>query len=134
MTLTSHAQVKASQLVARQRVCTALEHHGAGAVPVHDVLNDGAENVAELDVANTIAKGHVDRVALALLDANVAYVTRSGEKVTKLVERSGHDSVGGVEGLLNTVSVVDVNVNVEDTKVDPAKRCEKRNSRTQDGE
>jgi hypothetical protein len=34
------------------------------------------------------------------------------------VEGHGHDAVGGVEGLLDAVAVVDVNVDVEDARVE----------------
>ena len=36
------------------------------------------------------------------------------------MERDSHDSVGGVEGLLHTVTVVDVDVNVQHPLVVPA--------------
>lgn len=35
------------------------------------------------------------------------------------MERARHDTVGSVKGLLDTVSVVDINVNVENARVDP---------------
>ena len=38
-------------------------------------------------------------------------------KVSKLMERHGHDPVGRVEGLLDSVAVVDVDVDVEDASV-----------------
>lgn len=34
------------------------------------------------------------------------------------MEGDGHDAVGGVEGFLDTISVVDVNVDVEDAWVE----------------
>jgi hypothetical protein len=34
------------------------------------------------------------------------------------VEGDGHDAVGGVEGLLNTVAVVDIDVDVENARVE----------------
>jgi hypothetical protein len=30
------------------------------------------------------------------------------------VERNSHDTVGGVESLLNTITVMDINIDVED--------------------
>ena len=42
-----------------------------------------------------------------------AYLTGSGEKVVAIfMKRDGHNSVGQVEGFLNTVSVMDVYVDV----------------------
>lgn len=44
-------------------------------------------------------------------------VSSAGEVLAVLVERHGHDAVRGVEGLLHAVSVVDVNVNVQNPLV-----------------
>ena len=50
-------------------------------------------------------------VVLALLDADVLDVARAWkEEVAELVEGDGHDAVGRVEGLLDAVAVVDVDV------------------------
>jgi hypothetical protein len=40
-------------------------------------------------------------------------VTCSREVFAKLVEGDGHDAVGGVECLLNAVSVMNINVNIQ---------------------
>jgi hypothetical protein len=37
-------------------------------------------------------------------------MTRAGEIVTELVKRGGHNSVGDVERLIHTISMVDINV------------------------
>ena len=41
--------------------------------------------------------------------------TRSGKEVAVFVEGDGHDTVRVVEGLLHTVSVVDIDIHVEDS-------------------
>ena len=52
-----------------------------------------------------------------LADPAVVDVAGSGEKVAEFVERSGHDTVVGVEGFFDAVAVVDVDVDVEDAFV-----------------
>ena len=46
-------------------------------------------------------------------------VTSPRKVFTVLVERHSHDSVSGIEGLLDTITVMNVNVNVENTLVVP---------------
>lgn len=50
---------------------------------------------------------------------NVLEVPRPGEELAVLVERAGHHPVGRVEGLLDAVAVVDVDVDVQDAGVVP---------------
>lgn len=50
-----------------------------------------------------------------------ANITGAGEELSEAVERARHNTVGRVEGLLDTVTVVDVDVNVEHTGVDAQK-------------
>jgi hypothetical protein len=42
---------------------------------------------------------------------------RTWEELSILVEGHGHDTVGAVEGLLDTVTMVDVDVDVQHTSV-----------------
>lgn len=49
--------------------------------------------------------------------ATHADITGSGEEFTETVERGGHDTVCRVECLLHTVAVVDIDVNVQHTRV-----------------
>ena len=114
-----HAQVERAELVARERVGAALEDDGARAVPVHDVLQDGAEHAAVAVVVDAVLERVVDGVALAAPLALVALGARAGEEVAELVERGRHDAVGRVEGLLDAVAVVDVDVDVQDARVVP---------------
>jgi len=116
--VTAHAQVEAAQSISRQTVASTLQHHSLGAVPVHDVLNDGLEDGLVRDVVDSIPKRKIDRVVLARPDADVAQLARTREVFAVLVERDGHDAICGVEGLLDAVAVVDVDVDVEDSLVE----------------
>ena len=110
-------QIEAAQAITSQRIGTTLENNGARTVPHHDVLNDRFKDGMVTGIIDTVTQGHIDRVVLALAVANVADVSGPGEKLAELVERHGHDSVGRVEGFLDAVSVMHVNVNVQDSIV-----------------
>ena len=51
-------------------------------------------------------------------------VSSAREVLAVLVEGHGHDAVGGVEGLLDPIAVVNVNVNVENTLVVPGSQSD----------
>ncbi len=55
-----------------------------------------------------------------VLRAVVLEPARAGEELVRLVlvERDGHDAVGGEEGLLDAVAVMHVNVDVQHARVD----------------
>ena len=42
----------------------------------------------------------------------------SGEEIAKFVEGDGHHTVGGIEGFLDAIAVVNININVQNTSVD----------------
>ena len=55
----------------------------------------------------------VRRAHFALRGAHVLHVARAREVLAKLVKGEREHAIGGVEGLLDTVAVVDVDVDVE---------------------
>ena len=56
---------------------------------------------------------------LPLPHPSIPEFSRSREELSVLVQRDGHDSIGRVEGFLDSVSVVNVDVDVEDSFVVP---------------
>ena len=110
-------EIEAAEAVAGEGVGAALEDDGGGLVGLHDFLHDGLEDGLVGVVVDAVADGEVDGVVLAAAGADVLEVAGAGEVLAVLVEGDGHDAVGGVEGLLDAVSVVDVDVDVEDALV-----------------
>ena len=54
---------------------------------------------------------------LALTDTNIAEFASAREEFAVLVKRDGHDAIGGVESFLNTITMVNVDVNVENALI-----------------
>lgn len=55
---------------------------------------------------------------LALADADIAKLTGAGKVLAVLVERYSHDPVGRVKSLLDTITVMDIDVDIEDALVE----------------
>jgi hypothetical protein len=82
-----------------------------------DRLKDGLVS----RIINTISKREVDSIVLASAYANIPKLTSTGEVLAVLVERDSHDPVGSIERFLNTIAVVNVNVNVENSLLEAEK-------------
>lgn len=113
--VTSHAEVETSQAVARQAVATALENNGLRPVPLHDSLDDRLEDTLVGDIVNAIAEREVDGIVFSLANANVAQFASAGEVLSVLVEGDRHDTVRGVECLLDAIAMMDINIDIENT-------------------
>jgi hypothetical protein len=111
--MTLNAQLEAPQPVPAERVGPALQHDGSRLEALHDLGDDWAEDRVVSGVVHAVVQRHVDRVALALLVATVLHIARAREVLAELVKGAGHHAAGGVEGLLDAVAVVDVDVDVQ---------------------
>lgn len=90
-----------------------------GPDPVFGTATHRFEHAPVVLVVDAVPQRNVDSVVAALAIADVFEVSRSGEKLAVLVKRGRHDTIGRVERLLDSVSVVDVDVDVEDSRVIP---------------
>jgi hypothetical protein len=109
----THAQVEAAQTIARETVSATLQDHGLRLVVVHHRLDDGLEDGLVRVVRDAITEREIDSVVLSNTDADIPKFAGAWKVLSVLVERAGHDTVGGVEGLLDTISVVNVDVDVQ---------------------
>lgn len=116
-----HAQIEASKPVAGETVASALEHDGFWAVVGHDRLDDWLEDVAVGLIGYAVAQREVDRVILAGANTNVTQFTSTGEVLAILMEGHSHDTIGRVESLLDTISMVHVDVDVQNALLVPQK-------------
>ncbi len=119
-----HPQVEAPEAIAGQRVGAALQGDGGRPVALVDGANDVLEEGLVLFVRDAVLQRHVDGVVgprvVLVLGAVVLEPARAGKELVRLVlvERDRHDAVGGEEGLLDAVAVMDVNINVQHARVD----------------
>jgi hypothetical protein len=113
--MSSHAEIKAAEPVARKTVATTLQHNGFGLEVIHYSLDGRLEHALVCLVRDAIAEWKVDGIVLASANADVAQLASAGEVLAVFVERDSHYTVGGIESFLNAVAVMYVNVNVEDS-------------------
>mmetsp|Transcript_9054 Transcript_9054/g.30018 ORF Transcript_9054/g.30018 Transcript_9054/m.30018 type:complete len:336 (+) Transcript_9054:57-1064(+) len=111
-------QIPAADPVARQRVGAAAQHHRRRLEVLHHLVHDRDEDALVSRVVHSRQQRKVERVVLAGLGTQVVGMPSAGEEVAaRLMEGECHDAVGEVEGLLDAVAVVDVNVHVQHARV-----------------
>mmetsp|Transcript_20578 Transcript_20578/g.48498 ORF Transcript_20578/g.48498 Transcript_20578/m.48498 type:complete len:426 (-) Transcript_20578:122-1399(-) len=115
--VTLHGEVEAPEPIARQRVRPALQHDGARREHLHDLPDDGTEDALVGLVVHPVVQREVDGVVLPVRVTDVVDVPGAREVLPELVKGARHDAVRRVEGLLDAVSVVDVDVDVQDPLV-----------------
>lgn len=117
----SHAEVEGTQPVSRQAVTAALKHNGFWPVPVHDGLDHRLEYALVRFIGDAIPKREIHGVVFSISDTDVAKLSSPREVFAIFMEGRGHNAVGRIEGFFDTVTMVDVDVDVEDTLLETEK-------------
>lgn len=86
---------------------------------LHNGCDDRLEYALVALVGDAIPQGKVDCVILALAKASVAQLARARKEFAVLVKATCHDAIRRVEGFLNTVAMMDVDVDVEHSGMIP---------------
>jgi hypothetical protein len=110
---TLDTQVEAPQPIPAETVRPSLQENGIRVEGLHDVVQHYAMDIPEIGVVEALVEGEVDTVVGALLIADIVDVAGSWEVLLELVEGACHHSICQVEGLLDSVSMVDIDVDVE---------------------
>ena len=90
-----------------------MQKNGFRSEVFDDFGDDWLEDHLEAFVIKSFIEREVDSMIGARIFSDVIDVAGSWEVVLELVEGGGHDSIGQVEGFFNTVSVMDINIDVE---------------------
>lgn len=116
-----HTEIEAAKPVARKTVATTLQHNGFGLEMIHYSLDGRPEHAPVGFIGDAVAERKVDRIILTSANTNVAQLACAREVLAVFMEGDSHYTVGGIEGFLNAVTVMDVDVNVEDSLLVPKK-------------
>lgn len=114
--MSRHRQIERSQSITPQRIRSALKDNRTGSEGRDSWFHDCLEESEVALVVDSILERYVEREVFAesvsyLVDGSGSWKEVSGV----LVEGDGEDSIRLVEGFLNSISVVDVDVDVEDS-------------------
>ncbi len=90
-------------------------------VVLHDTFDDGFKDCFIRAIVNPVTKRKVDSIVFALTYANVAEFAGAREVFSVFVEGYSHDSICGIESLLNAITMVNVNIDVKHTLLEAKK-------------
>jgi len=116
-----HTQIEATKSVSTQTVSTTLEHDSFGSVALHDFANDRLENALVRFVVNSVSQREVDRVVFAGPNTNISKLTSSRKVLAIFVEGNRHDAICRVKCFFDTISVMYINVDVENARLEAKK-------------
>jgi hypothetical protein len=108
----THAEIEAPKAITRKTVATTLKNNGLWTVPLHHALNNGFKDALVRDIINTVTEGEVDSIVFTLSDTNISQFTCTGEVLSILVERDSHHTVCGIERFFNTITVMNIYINI----------------------
>lgn len=117
-----NTEVKSSQLIMAKTVCTQLHNNRVRPVFGHNSLHHILEQLIKRIVIHSWFERDVQWVMLSIICSVLVKSACSGEKIlTILMERYRHDSVWQVKCLLNTVTVMDIDIDVNDSWINHQK-------------
>ena len=111
--MTFYRQVEATQTISRQTIGSSLQKNGFRSEILYDFGDDRFEDHLETFIIKSLVEGKVDGMVRTRIFSNIVNMSGSRKIVLEFMERTGHNPIGQVESFLNTVSVVDINIDVQ---------------------
>ena len=77
----------------------------------------GLKDKATVLIIDTTVQRDVHSIVLAFTETNVLQCTRTGEVVSIFMEGAGHDSVGAIKSFFDTITMMNININIHNTRI-----------------
>ena len=119
----ANIEIKASKTITTERICTALEDNGSRLVNLYARSDDIFKELAVHFIFYTIVQGNVEGVVRARVGgvrwAGGIQTTSAREKVLLIIfmKRDGQNTISRPKGLFYPVTVVNIDVYIEYTRM-----------------
>ena len=111
-------RVVSTKLVASQAICATLQDYRVRTVVFSHFRHNRAENVFKLLVIDERLERHIQREVFPFSAADIHQVARAREEsLAEPMEADSHDTVSRIKGFLNAITMMHINVDVEDAVV-----------------
>ena len=107
-----HWQIETTKSISWKTISSTLQKNSLGSEIFDNFVNDRFEDEHKWLIIKSLVKGKVDRMISSIIFPYIFNVTCSWEVIFELMEGTSHHPVGEIEGLLNSISMVDVDVDV----------------------
>eukprot|EP00300_Choanocystis_sp_HF-7_P025145 c26831_g1_i1.p2 GENE.c26831_g1_i1~~c26831_g1_i1.p2 ORF type:complete len:122 (+),score=4.43 c26831_g1_i1:97-462(+) len=116
--MTFQRKVKASKTITTEGICTTLKHNSTWIVCFNYLCHDWAEYLLKRGIINTFTERYVNRVIFPRALPNIFQISSAREKeISIFVKRYCHYSISEIKCFFDTISVMNVNVNIKYTSV-----------------
>mmetsp|Transcript_37357 Transcript_37357/g.77510 ORF Transcript_37357/g.77510 Transcript_37357/m.77510 type:complete len:265 (+) Transcript_37357:434-1228(+) len=112
-----HREIEAPESITREGIGTTLKNHSPRTENLHNLSDHRAEDGTVRFVVHSIIQREINRIIFAVIVANVRDITSARKILSKLVERTRHDTVCAVESFFHSITMMNVDINVEHTLV-----------------
>ena len=119
----ANIEIKASETITTERICTALENNGSRLVNLSARSDDIFKELVVHIIFYTVVKGNVEGVVCARVGgvrwAGGIQTTSAREKVLLIIfmKRDGQNTISRPKSLFHPVTVVNIDVYIEYTRV-----------------
>mmetsp|Transcript_441 Transcript_441/g.689 ORF Transcript_441/g.689 Transcript_441/m.689 type:complete len:359 (-) Transcript_441:54-1130(-) len=116
--MTLECQIEWPQSISRNAISATLQNNSTGLKDFHNLIEQRLEQIAIGIIAHATLEGSIDGKAGPFLGTRFARMARAGKEIPVLVQTQRHDTIRAIKGFFDTITVMDINVNVEDAGVD----------------
>ena len=111
--MSPYRQVEETDTITAEGVSPALEHDSLRLEPLHDTLHDWLKCQLIRCIINPIIHREVHCIVLTCFGADILQAACTREEVSIFVEGDSQDAISCQEGLLNTIAMMTIDVDIE---------------------
>lgn len=106
-------EIETAESITGQWVGSSLEDYSFRPEVFHDLSEDRSGDSNKGFIIHTLIKREIHSPVGTLFFPDILNMSSSWEVILELMERAGHDSVSQVEGLLNPITMMDINIDIQ---------------------
>lgn len=113
-----YREIEGAEPIEAERICTTLQHDDAGLERVDGWTHDVFEQLNIALVIDAVLQWHIERKIFPLVQASFGDVAGSREEViSEFVKGNCQDSVRPVKCFLNAIAMVDIDIDVQNSRM-----------------
>ena len=108
---------EASKSISRETISSSLKQNSIRSKVFDDFWDDRLEDELKALVIESLIEWKVDSMVCSWIFANIIDMSCSWEVIFEFMERTGHNSISQIKRLFDSISMMDIYVNVENSLI-----------------
>lgn len=113
--MTQKCKIKATQPVLCQGICATLHNNDIGGKHLHHLCDDWLKYQLEREIIHSFGEWKINAIPFPSLGTNIRNISSTWKKCTILMKRHCKNTVCGIKRFLHRISMMDVDVNIQNT-------------------